>query len=190
MFELYFGIAWLCIVIPIGVSTAIPCILLKDWGGVLLVLVWFVIMGGVGFIFLGKGLQYIKRKKEIDTLGDLAYGIIVNMVPTGKYVNNLDVLKAKVALLTDDGGHAICEEDVGTHPVYDIGQIIVVQYYQDNINFKGCADMHAIPVNVKNKLLSIYDKYNTGCSNRKPCIPEINSNYTVEDDNVITTYNY
>ena len=191
MFELYFGIFWLCFTIPIGLVLIIPLVLSGAWFLLIPFSLYFVIMGGTGILLLRKGIQHAKRNKTTDMLGTLVYGIILDMGPTGNYINNCDELKARVALLTDDGGHTTCEEVVGTHPLYDIGQIIVVQYYQDDINFKGCADMHEIPIEVKDKLLDIYDKYSLNHATKDFHVPQRDSGYIVkESDNVVTTYNY
>lgn len=168
MFEIFFGLIWTAI------SLFICLAFYAGSGGVTVngvwvpqeefnVMLWPKLFMGVfiviGVVIFCTGVKKVIKNAMTSKRGDEVFGLIVDMVPSGTYINDIPVLNAKVVVVTLSGEVRTFLEEVGTNPMYDIGQYVFAKHLNDDINLTGYADGNVIPESIRTSLDNVAQKY-------------------------------
>ena len=151
MFELIFGgvftfMALLFTIVMLGVGL---------FGGeptLLLGLLFLLPFWAVGITCLKKGIRKIRIDKETQKFGRDTFALVVNFTDSGCYVNACPVWNAHFLVLTEYGVQQF-KERVGTNPQFDIGDIVAVKYYNNDINVGARVPVAMVPEEIRRLLL-------------------------------------
>lgn len=151
MFELIFGggftlIALIFTVVILGIG------LFGGEPALLLVLLFLLPFWAVGIVFLRKGVQKIKRDKETQKSGRDSFALVMQFTESGSYVNGYPVWNAHFLVLTEYGVKKFIES-VGTKPRFDIGDIVAVKYYNNDVNIGARMHESMVPYDVRKLLM-------------------------------------
>ena len=107
---------------------------------------------GVGITFLVKGFQMILKNRKTAKHGKKAYGIILDILPSGSYVNGRPEMKADV-LVHDGFVSDVYSEVIGFDRYkYNINDYLIVKVHEGDINVVEKIDQAHIPANILEKL--------------------------------------
>lgn len=145
-FELSFALLWL------GMCTFFSVVMVA--GEAMSMMVFLIPFWLAGFVVLAKGIKRAKADAATKKHGQQSYGLVVDFSDSGAAVNNHPVWNAHVLVSLGNGCSRVFVEEAGTHPKYDVGDFLLVKYYQNDINILDRASKYAIPEHVKECLLS------------------------------------
>ena len=93
----------------------------------------------IGIIMLTVGIKKEKRDKKTEQYGEECYGKIMNVYPSGTYVNNRAEFKADFKIyITSERMIKTISETIGFNPVdYPINGYVKVKYYENDINVES-----------------------------------------------------
>lgn len=143
MSELIFGIVWLAITI----TTSILCIVVKPS-----LIIFFSLFYFIGIFLVVKGAKRLIKDKSTEKNGEICYGRIKEISPTGVTVNGNQQLKAKVYFYIPSlNKEEILDEVIGySYNSYHEGEYVKLKYYNNDINILGKVDKNEVPQNVLN----------------------------------------
>ena len=155
MFELLFGLIWTSFVTPIFIM----CLVIPgaERGGAdmdLSLFMFFVIFEIAGLWMLFSGLKKIIRNKKTNKYGKKCYGIVVDIVESGTYVNDKPEYLAVIDLLNPET-HQIemIEEVIGFNDeLYEINSYVLCKYYDGDINIVKSIPDNEVPIEITNYL--------------------------------------
>lgn len=143
MSELIFGVICLIAVVPMS----LPFILAQPS-----MIIFFSIFYIVGICLVVKGAKRVKKDNDTDKKGEICYGRIIDIVPTGVYVNDRQEYKAVVHFYIPSlNKDEILEEVIGfEYYKYNVGDYYKLKYYNKDINFVNKVEISEVPQNVLN----------------------------------------
>ncbi len=151
MFHFKFGLAWtifttivfaLCIFIPGdvrgGVDLDVPLAL------------FFLVFEAIGIYFTYSGLKQIMADRRTEKYGEFIYGKIIDIIPSGSSENGMPEMQAKIlAYVPGEMSARIFEEIIGFDiGEYEIGQYLVLKYYNNDVNFHLIINKEKVPINI------------------------------------------
>ena len=151
MFELIFGgaftsmaLLFTIVILGVGLFGGEPALLL----GLLFLLPFWA----VGISFLKKGIRKRRIDKETQKFGRDTFALVLKFTDSGCYVNDCPVWNAHFLVLTEYGVQQF-KERVGTNPQFDIGDIVAVKYYNNDINVGARVHATMVPEEIRRLLL-------------------------------------
>ena len=145
MFNFKFGLAWTAfmVVFTLGVCSS--------GEGIGLGLILFLgLFWAIGIGVMVSGIKMIYKDRQTEINGDFCYGRMINLSPTGCYVNDVPELKADFLVLLPEGNIRLMTEIVGmAHKIsYVIGDYFELKIYNDDINIVGQIQKEHMPAQV------------------------------------------
>lgn len=142
MFNLIFGLVWTIF------STFCFSLMFVDGGNFEPAIIPFALLfEGVGIWLIVSGLKQVITNKKTDIHGISTYGIVLNTLKTGSYVNNVPELKAEVlTYLEYERTTKVFQEIIGLAPAkYNVGAYVSVKQHENDINIIEEVDRDTIP---------------------------------------------
>lgn len=161
-FYLIFGILWTAITAFITITFIVASRIIQadlnaaseypsDVNAVLIPVLGFLsIFWIIGIIMVIVGIKKEKRDKKTEQYGEECYGKIMNVYPSGTYVNNRPLFKAdfKIYIPSERVVRTISEE-VGFNPVdYPINGYVKIKYYDNDINVESVISKNFVPTTI------------------------------------------
>ena len=151
MFLFKFGLAWTAF----SLAIFFICLAGGAWEGILFIGIFIAI----GFWMIANGYKQIKKDRDTDKYGKFTYGRILNISPTGSYVNNNPELKASV-LFVKDGLDYVYNEIIGfDQNKYRSGQYVKIKHYNDDVNILGVVSEQSIPYDTVAQINEFYESH-------------------------------
>ena len=91
----------------------------------------------IGISFIVSGIKIVYRDKQTELNGDFCYGRLIDIMPTGSYVNDVPELKADFLVVVPGSGEIrLMTEIIGfaNKVFYDIGDYFELKIFIDDIN--------------------------------------------------------
>ena len=144
MFLFKFGLAWTAFSLLIfGI-----CLSEGAWEGVLFLGLFLCI----GFWMIGNGWKQIKKDRDTEKYGKLAYAKIIDISRTGSSVNGRPELQAQV-LFVKNGMDYLYHEIIGfDQNKYRVGQYVRIKHHEDDVNIINVVNRDSIPRDVADEL--------------------------------------
>ena len=107
----------------------------------------------VGLILCFSGIKEIFTNMQTNKLGVENYGVIIDLRPSGSYVNGKSELKAEVAVYIDDYNIESYEEIIGFDRLkYKPGDYVKVKHHNKDINIIEKINEDYLPMEIKEVL--------------------------------------
>lgn len=155
MFKLIFGSMWMFIVVICTVVFFSAFSFGSGYGSIPIFFVLFIsIFWIIGLYFLISGIKQIVRDRKTENLGEECFGKILNVYPSGTYINNIPELKADISVyIPSEGKVEIVSEILGIKGYnFPQGSIFKLKYYEGDVNIIKRADEYEVPSNVLDML--------------------------------------
>lgn len=144
MFEIIFSGFWMLVLV------FMTFVSLRD--GDFSTIIFLIPFWAAGVWLLLAGIKKLVVNAKTNINGTLSYGVIVDFSETGAYINDYPVWNAHVKAITEHGLVREFKEVVGTKPTVDIGDIVSIKWYQDDINIIERVSRYEIPEKTFNVL--------------------------------------
>lgn len=107
----------------------------------------------VGLILCFSGIKEIFTNMQTNKLGVETYGVIIDLRPSGSYVNGKPELKAEVAVYINDYNIESYEEIIGFDRLkYKPGDYVKVKHHNKDINIIEKINEDYLPIEIKEVL--------------------------------------
>lgn len=112
----------------------------------------------VGICLLIRAITKIIENKKTDTRGIETYGLIIQTKPSGSYINDVPVMTGAFATVIDNNVRIIWESVGLDCKNGNVGDCMVVKYYNNDINIVAPITYEYIPMEAQNLLNPFYEK--------------------------------
>lgn len=124
---------------------------------------FFLLFEAIGIFMLVSGIKQILKDKKTSKYGIEAYGRILRIFPTGASANGVPELQAEIGTYIPDTGETReFTEITGFKPLYDVGDYLLLKYYEDDVNIVQRLEKNEVPVHfleiINSKYLTKIDK--------------------------------
>ncbi|MBQ4282467.1 MAG: hypothetical protein IJB96_00880 [Lachnospira sp.] len=144
MFELVFGL-----ILTVFSATMLVIVWITSGGGAIPVILFILLFVAIGLFVMWRGLKKVIANRATDKNGLPAFGLVIDVRPSGTRINDRDVLNAEVVIVEDTGVTGRYIESIGTsYNNYRVGDYVLVKYYNDDINIIAKADASNVPQEV------------------------------------------
>lgn len=165
MFELVFGIIWTAFtafmtfmfygiageITVNGVLTSHEEFITLLWPKLFFGIFWLV-----GIFLIVTGLRKLIRDGRTEKQGEICYGMVENVYPSGSYVNGQPLYKADVLVfIPSENREATISENIGFKSYdYPVQSFVKVKYFNNDINIKERLSLEKVPLDIKERFIS------------------------------------